>query len=461
MSNWNGKRVLIIGAARQGLALARFLAEEGARITINDKQSIDALRPAMEQLDGLKVQWTGGGHPISLLNDCDLVCLSGGVPLSLPLIREATSRNIPLTNDTQIFMEVVPCPVIGITGSAGKTTTTTLVGRMAAHNKKPSQQTWVGGNIGNPLIASVRDMKSDDLAIMEISSFQLEQMTISPTIAAVLNITPNHLDRHGTMETYTAAKARILDYQNSDDIAILNRQDTGSWNLRTHAKGKLVTFGEMKSTSDEPGTFLQDEMVIYTEGGQVETLLPVSDIQLRGRHNVRNVLAACTIAKAAGLPAEAIRKGVQGFGGVAHRLEFVREYRGSRWYNDSIATAPERSMAAIHSFSEPLILLAGGRDKNLPWEDFAKLANDRVDHLILFGEAAGKIENEVNAKRTSSSILKDIHLCGTLKEAVLHAAGIVKAGYVVLLSPGGTSFDAYKDFEERGEEFRKWVLQLS
>ncbi len=461
MSNWSGKRVLIIGAARQGLALARFLAVEGAHITINDKQPIDALRPAMEELDGLKVQWMGGGHPVSLLNDCDLVCLSGGVPLSLSIIQEAVQRNIPLTNDTQIFMEVVPCPVIGITGSAGKTTTTTLVGRMAAQSNKPAQRTWVGGNIGNPLIASVRDMKSEDLAIMEISSFQLEQMTISPAIAAVLNITPNHLDRHGTMETYTAAKARILEYQSSADTAILNRQDTGSWNLRSRVKGKLLTFGESLSTSDEAGTFIENDQVMYIENSKKENLLPVSEIQLRGRHNVRNVLAACAIAKAAGLPAEAIQKGVQGFGGVAHRLEFVREYRGSRWYNDSIATAPERTMAAIHSFKEPLILLAGGRDKNLPWEDFARLANERVDFLVLFGESAGKIENIVKAHQNSSSSLKDIHLCGTLKEAVLHAAGIVKPGYVVLLSPGGTSFDAYKDFEERGEEFRKWVLQLS
>jgi UDP-N-acetylmuramoylalanine--D-glutamate ligase len=461
MSNWSGKHVLIIGAARQGLALARFLAKEGAQITINDKQSVDTLKSAIEQLDGLKVRWVGGGHPISLLNECHLVCLSGGVPLDLPIIQEAVRREIPLSNDTQVFMEEVPCPVIGITGSAGKTTTTTLLGRMADAAMHSPKKAWVGGNIGNPLITSVNQMKTGDLAIMEISSFQLEQMTISPAIAAVLNITPNHLDRHGTMETYIAAKARILDYQKSDDIANLNRQDTGSWNLRPHVKGKLVTFGEAPSTTGEPGTRLVKDMIVYADGGTIEPLLPVSDIQLRGRHNVRNVLAACAIARAAGFSTEAIQQGIQGFGGVAHRLEFVREYRGTRWYNDSIATAPERTMAAIPSFQEPLILLAGGRDKNLPWEDFARLANQRVNHHILFGEAAEKIEAEVIKQQDSASKLKDIHLCGTLKEAVLHAAGIIKPGDVVLLSPGGTSFDAYKDFEERGEEFRKWVQQLS
>jgi len=453
--------VLVIGAARQGLALARFLAEQGAKVVINDQQSEEKLKSAMESMQDKKVRWVVGSHPLELLNDCDLVCLSGGVPLTLPIVQEAGRRNIPLSNDTQVFMELVPAPVIGITGSAGKTTTTTLVGRMAAAAAQLPQKSWVGGNIGNPLINSIHEMGANDVVVMEISSFQLEQMTISPLIAAVLNITPNHLDRHGTMEAYSAAKARILDFQSKQSIAILNRQDSGSWNLIPHVKGRLMSFGEMLTTTREPGTFIQDKMIVYGEGSVVEPILPLSDIQLRGRHNIRNVLAACAIAKAAGFSIPAIKQGVQGFGGVPHRLEFVRDLHGARWYNDSIATAPERTMAAIHSFEEPLVLLAGGRDKNLPWEDFARLAHHRVDHIILFGEAASKIELALKNPGIDAGRLQTIDKCGSLQEAVQHASAIAEPGDVVLLSPGGTSYDAFKDFEERGEEYRKWVQQLS
>jgi UDP-N-acetylmuramoylalanine--D-glutamate ligase len=461
MTNWSGKRVLVLGAARQGLALARFLAQEGAHVVINDQQSEDRLATARNSLTDVKVQWVLGSHPLTLLNNCDLVCLSGGVPLTLPIVQEALKRKLPLSNDTQVFMELVPCRVIGITGSAGKTTTTTLLGRMSAAAVQPPAKSWVGGNIGNPLISSVREIKPGDTVVMEISSFQLEQMTISPKIAAVLNITPNHLDRHGTMEAYIAAKARILDFQTRQDIAILNRQDSGSWNLLSHLKGRLVSFGELQSTTGEPGTFVRDGLIQFADGSGIEALVPLSEIELRGRHNLRNVLAACAIAKAAGFPASAIQKGIQGFGGVPHRLEFVRELRGVRWYNDSIATAPERTMAAIHSFEEPLVLLVGGRDKNLPWEDFARLAYRRVDHLILFGEAAEKIERTLKSYSSEGGRLETIHRCSSLSEAIQQAAEIASKGDVVLLSPGGTSYDAFKDFEERGEEYRKWVQQLS
>jgi UDP-N-acetylmuramoylalanine--D-glutamate ligase len=332
---------------------------------------------------------------------------------------------------------------------------------MAAAAVKSNRKSWVGGNIGNPLINSIREIGANDIVVMEISSFQLEQMTISPSIAAVLNITPNHLDRHGTMEAYSTAKARILDFQTRQGIAILNRQDSGSWNLLPHLKGSLVSFGEMQTTFGEPGTFIQDKMIVYGEGSEIEPILPISDIQLRGRHNIRNVLAACAIAKAANLSISAIKQGVQGFGGVPHRLEFVRELHGARWYNDSIATAPERTMAAIHSFEEPLVLLAGGRDKNLPWEDFARLAHHRVDHIVLFGEAASKIELALKNPGIDSGRLQTIDKCGTLQEAVQQASSIAEPGDVILLSPGGTSYDAFKDFEERGEEYRKWVQQLS
>src|SRR4030095_11064461 len=216
MKDWNGKRVLILGAARQGLALARWLSLHGAQVTLSDMRSEDELRVARESLAEYQIDWALGGHPLELLDATDVLCLSGGVPLTLPIVAEAVKRGIPLSNDSQIFMEVVPCKTNGITGSAGKTTTTTLVGKMAANAY--GSRAYTGGNIGDPLINYVDNMDAKDIAILELSSFQLEQMTISPNIAAILNVTPNHLDRHGTMEAYTAAKAHILEYQSQNDI---------------------------------------------------------------------------------------------------------------------------------------------------------------------------------------------------------------------------------------------------
>jgi len=470
---WEGQRVVILGAARQGTALARYLSRHGAQVVLNDRRSQEELAAAREALadqntkHGASIEWVCGGHPLELLDGADLLCVSGGVPLTLPIVTEAVARGIPLSNDSQIFLEVAPCPVIGITGSAGKTTTTSLVGAMAEAalrqdaEKLDFQRVWVGGNIGSPLISVVDEMQPADLAVMELSSFQLELMTKSPQIAAVLNVTPNHLDRHGTMQAYTAAKARILHFQETEDWAILNRDDTHAWRLTTAVKGKLASFGQ-EEPAFVPGTFVRSGEVIYKDQHQVVRLFPQDVIQLRGEHNLLNVLAACAIAITAGIPPDAIRLAVEQFSGVPHRLEFIREWGGAAWYNDSIATAPERTMAAVQSFDEPLILLVGGRDKDLPWEAFAALAHQRVERLIVFGEAAAKILPAVEAQRAPGATRKQmvIRRCANLKEAVAVAAQLVKPGAVVLLSPGGTSFDEFRDFEERGQCFRQLVMQL-
>ncbi len=472
MKNWNGTHTLILGAARQGIALARWLSRHGSHVTLSDSRSADELASARASLADTNVEWAVGGHPLELLNHTDVLCLSGGVPLTLPIVAEAIKRGIPLSNDTQIFMEVVPCKTIGITGSAGKTTTTTLVGEMANLDygrrtvdraNPPSTvhrpRSFVGGNIGDPLINYVDDMKADDLAILELSSFQLEQMTISPNISAILNITPNHLDRHGTMEAYTNAKARILDFQTPQDTAILGHDDKGAWSLRNKVKGKLLTFSLHDLDEGLSGAYLHDGLLNLRDGNAYLPLILREKIQLRGDHNVANVLAAFTIGHAAGFKLDDMLEAVEEFRGVPHRLELVRELHGVRWYNDSIATAPERSMAAIHAFDEPIVLLLGGRDKNLPWEDIASLIHQRVDHVVVFGEAAELIQKAVSTVGGARSV--DLHRVNDLKEAVLKAAEIASAGDVVLLSPGGTSYDAFKDFAERGEFFRKWVLELS
>jgi UDP-N-acetylmuramoylalanine--D-glutamate ligase len=477
MSGWKGKSIVVIGAARQGTALARYLARKGARVTLTDRRPAGELLEVQKALADEAVEWVLGGHPYHLLDSADLLCLSGGVPLNNPLVVEAVRRGIPLSNDSQIFLEEAPCKVIGITGSAGKTTVTTLLGRMASvaldSRNGPGLtggemisggRAWVGGNIGKPLIASIGEMRAGDLAIMELSSFQLEIMTRSPQVAALLNITPNHLDRHGNMETYISAKARILDFQSRKDFAVLGRDDPGAWSLAGRVKGRLLSFGTGQLPAGQEGTFLgpdrQKVLLRCNTSGKYQEieLLSRQEITLRGEHNLLNVLAACAIAAAAGLPAQACREGATGFSGVSHRLEFVRSWGGADWYNDSIATAPERAMAAIRSFDEPLVLLAGGRDKDLPWFDFADLARERVDHLILFGEAAGKIYQAVRPGPHTADL--EIIRCTNLAEAVQAASKVVSPGDVVLLSPGGTSFDEFRDFEERGEAFRKWVMEL-
>jgi UDP-N-acetylmuramoylalanine--D-glutamate ligase len=457
MTDWNGRRILILGAARQGMALARWLARHGARVTLSDSRPLDELASARAALADLNIEWAAGGHPLELLDHTDVLCLSGGVPLTLPMVQEAVRRGIPLSNDTQIFMEVAPCKTLGITGSAGKTTTTTLVGDMA--RIAMGERAHVGGNIGNPLINHVDDMHADDLAILEMSSFQLDQVSISPDISAVLNITPNHLDRHGTMDAYTAAKARILDFQKNESIAILCRDDRGSWGLRDRVKGKLYAFSLRELDEGLNGAYLHDGKLTLRDGKVNLSLMSRKQIHLRGDHNVGNVLAALTIGHAAGFKAKDMLKAVHDFRGVPHRLELIRELHGVRWYNDSMASAPERSMAAIHAFDEPIVLMLGGRDKNLPWNELAELIHRRVDHVVVFGEAANLIEKAVATAGSGRGV--DLRRAKDLKEAVVRAAEAAEAGDVVLLSPGGTSFDEFRDFAERGEVFRKWVQELS
>ena len=462
MTDWTGKRVLILGAARQGQALARWLARHNARVTLSDKRSEADLEPARQALIGLPIEWVPGDHPLELLDRTDVLCLSGGIPLTLPIVVKAQKRGIPLSNDTQIFMEAAPCKTVGITGSAGKTTTTALLGKMAetSYTEKPGRA-WVGGNIGDPLLNYVDEMQPDDLAILEISSFQLDQMSISPNIATILNITPNHLDRHGTMEAYTAAKARILEFQGNDDIAILGRDDPGAWKLRDTVKGRLLSFGLSNLPVDQSGTYVSDGLYNLRDGNAY-ILLPIQNaIHLRGDHNRLNILAAITIGHAAGLSLDAMLEAIENFHGVPHRLELVRELHGVKWYNDSIATAPERTMAAIRSFDEPIVLLLGGKDKDLPWEDLADLVHENVDHVVVFGQAAEKILGALGRLEPGQKRPYSIQRCGSLQEAVHQAAEVAETGDIVLLSPGGTSFDEFNDFAERGEWFRKWVQELS
>ncbi len=460
MTNWTNKNILILGAARQGLALARYLVKHGAKVTINDKKMPNELQEEQDSLKDIDIEWMLGAHFSSLLKGKDLVCVSGGIPLDLPLIKDAVRRKIPLSNDTQIFLEACPCRTIGITGSAGKTTTTTIVGRMAKEAyKKTNNKVWVGGNIGDPLINYVDEIHEDDLAILEISSFQLEQMTRSTDIAVMLNVTPNHLDRHKTMKNYFNAKARLFKYQKLTDLAIIGRDDEGAQSMKTLTQAKVLTFGSKPLVAGESGTYPLEDYIYFRDKRMDVPLIPAAAIHLRGDHNTLNVLAAALIGFVEGFSPEVMNNALKDFYGVEHRLERVRELNGATWYNDSIATAPERSMAAVRAFEEPIVLMLGGRDKKLPWGKLGELIRQRVDHVVLFGEADSKIAKAIGGSRAGYRPYTISHCVG-LDDAVKAAEKVAEAGDVILLSPGGTSFDEFKDFAERGERFRELVSKL-
>jgi UDP-N-acetylmuramoylalanine--D-glutamate ligase len=498
-SYW-GLRVTVLGMARQGMAAARFFLAAGANVTVSDLRLADQLTAARQELEryadelgashkgnnGSSTQ-TGslhmvlGDHPMSLLDKTDLLCLSGGVSPAIPIVERARERGIPLTNDADLTLLHCPVPIIGATGSAGKTTTITLTGLIL---EESGFTVHLGGNIGTPLLDRLDAITPGDKVVMELSSFQTELMSRSPAIAAVLNITPNHLDRHPSMSHYAAAKANILRFQASGDTCILNADDdyTGAW-LRSgkcqisEGAGQSAVYFPLQAArlgfslegEVRAGAYLHGDRLIWRRPGLVDLVVcKTRDVRLRGRHNLANILASCCLAGAAGADLAAMTRVATSFGGVEHRLELVRQHGGVLWVNDSIATAPERTVAALRSFDQPIVLLAGGRDKHLPWDEFAAVAHEtcadgtrRVRHIVLFGEAAeligtalARYEHDTGAQPVPTTP------CEELSTAVTAAAQVAESGDVVLLAPGGTSFDAYEDFASRGRHFRALVEAL-
>ncbi|MCL4246848.1 MAG: UDP-N-acetylmuramoyl-L-alanine--D-glutamate ligase [Anaerolineae bacterium] len=454
----HNQRVAILGFARQGKALARWLPTVGAHVRVSDDKSASQLNLNPDEYPG--VEFMLGGQPENFLDGVEVLCVSGGVPLELPSVQDAVRRRIRITNDAQLFLERCPAPVLGITGSAGKTTTTTLTGEIV---KRAGFATWVGGNIGDVLLDVLPQIQPDHRVVMELSSFQLELMTVSPTVGAILNVTPNHLDRHGTMEAYIEAKAHIITHQRAGDTAVLGRDDFNSRELEQRAPGRVVWFSGSEIVSD--GAFLIGSRLALagaaSPDGEVHIFAERDDLQLRGAHNILNVLAACAISGVAGCPPDAMRAAIRDFRGVAHRLEVVRVLDGVTYINDSIATAPERVVAALRSFDEPLILLLGGKDKDLPWDEVMALALTKARHIIAFGKPGAKAVAEIVERYAADMGAPDaVTRAEDLTAALAQARTLSQTGDVVLLSPGGTSFDAYPDFAARGEDFRRIVNEL-
>lgn len=452
-----GKRVLVVGLAREGVTLARFLCEQGAEVTATDTAGGDTLRARLASLDGSPVRTAVGGDHLELLTGTDAVFMSPGVPESNPMFTEAVRRNLPIESMTTLFFERCPGPIVGITGSSGKTTTTGLIGHMArAHGMDVA----VGGNIGDPMIELLPDIGPDTTVILELSSFQLSLLRRSPRIAVVTNISPNHLDRHGTMEAYIDAKRHIVSHQGPDDYAVLNSGDRERDTFAHATSARLKWFG----SRSEEGARVTAGMVSLASGDAETSVLPVDEIPLLGKHNVENVLAAVAAAAVVGVQPEEMASAIRSFRPAAHRLETVGRVRGVSFVDDSIATTPARAQVALEAIGSAILLIAGGRDKRLPWDEFARTVAQRVRVLLLIGEAAAQIEQAVlEAMESSTGALDEnnIKRCSSLPEAVDVASRLAVAGETVLLAPACTSYDMFSNFEERGREFARAVEGLN
>ncbi|HHV94738.1 MAG TPA: UDP-N-acetylmuramoyl-L-alanine--D-glutamate ligase [Firmicutes bacterium] len=456
---WRDRKVAVIGLGVSNIPLIRYLVGEGARITVCDRQKPVELESRLAQIAGLPVSYKLGEGYLDDLADFDAVLLSPGVPKDLPQLRSLRERGIRFSSEMEVFFELCPAPIVGITGSSGKTTTTTLVGEIL--KAQGTRRVFVGGNIGNSLLEDVPGMSPDDLVVLELSSFQLESLPYSPNYALVTNITPNHLDVHKTMEAYIEAKRRILTFQQPGDCAVLNYDNDITRLLASQCPGRVYYFSRL--TEPQRGAFLRGgEIILRDVGfaeGREEILCPISAVRLLGVHNWENVLAAVTMAALCGAQPEAMVKVIATFTGVPHRLELVAEINGVKYYNDSIATSPARAIAGINALREPLVLIAGGYDKQLSFDQLAETIVERVKAVVLVGATADKLEKAIRSKQRQPD---QPVICRSedFDQAVLTAAKLAVPGDVVLLSPACASYDMFRNFEERGERFRKIVREL-
>ncbi len=484
--SYDGARVTVVGLGREGLAVTRVLAAEGARVTVSDRRGRAALAAELAQLaavPGIRYALGDGGTAEDidrLLAGCDLLALSPGVDRRLPLVREALRRGIALSSETALFFSRCPAPIIGVTGSAGKTTTTTLIGAMLRRGPRP---VFVGGNIGQPLLERLGEIPPDAWVVLELSSFQLEGLQQSPAVAVVTNLTPNHLNRHGTMEAYVEAKASIVARQTARDLVALNHDDARCVALASRTAARVLYFSLTSAVSD--GAFLDTRgsngaWLTLARDGSSTRLCRDDELSVPGRHNVANALAAAAVAGACALTPADIHTTITEFRGVQHRLQPVGTHRGVTYYDDSIATAPERTLAALAAIKGTPVLILGGRDKHLPWDELARVAAQRCRAVVLIGEAADDIRRHLEHALTEAATARDAHgiatesgrsewmlqdgaivAAGDMADAVRRAAALARPGDNALLSPGCTSYDMYRDFAARGDAFTRAVGGLS
>jgi UDP-N-acetylmuramoylalanine--D-glutamate ligase len=453
------KRVLVVGLGKSGLSAAMFLRGLGARVTVSDTRSAAALAKEIPSLLDAGIMVEAGGHGLLTFRRQDLIVVSPGVPLDTPEIKQVISFGLPVIGELELASRFLKGGIIAVTGSNGKTTTTSLIGKIFAEAGMP---TLIGGNIGLPVIELIAESTPETVNVLEVSSFQLETTDeFHPRIAVILNITPDHLDRHGSFESYVAAKEKIFARQTATDALVLNADDRNAQMCAAHAQTNasgsrgpnIYWFSATRVVRQ--GAFVRNGVVCWMEreGGSAEPILPLAEISLKGAHNVENVLAAVSAARLATVPAESIRATVAAFHAVEHRLEFVRTARGVDFYNDSKATNVDAAIKAVQSFPGNIHLILGGKDKD---SDYTQLEADlraRVKAVYTIGSASEKIERHLHG------MVKMVP-AGTLDVAVTKAAEAATAGDVVLLAPACSSFDQFENYEHRGRAFREFVMAL-
>jgi UDP-N-acetylmuramoylalanine--D-glutamate ligase len=452
MMDLKNKRVLVVGLGRSGLSAAMFLRGQGARVTVSDARSAVALAKEIPALLEAGIMVESGGHGLLTFRRQDLIVVSPGVPMDTPEVKQVVAFGLPVIGELELASRYLQGRVVAITGSNGKTTTTTLVGKIFSDAGVP---TLVGGNIGLPVIDLVAKSTAETVSVLEVSSFQLETVEeFHPWIAVVLNITPDHLDRHGSFESYAAAKARITERQTTEDFLVLNAEDKAAQMVALKTKAQIFWFSGRRPIKQ--GAFVHGESILFVprEGAKAEPVMPVNDIHLKGSHNVENVLAAVCAARLAKIPAESIRASVAGFAAVEHRLELVKVVNGVEFYNDSKATNVDAAMKAVASFAGGIHLILGGKDKDSDYGLMSAMLKERVKIVYTIGSAAEKIERQLHG------VVKIVP-AETLPVAVAKAAKAATTGDVVLLSPACSSFDQFENYEQRGRVFRQLVNELN
>jgi len=443
------KRVLVVGLGKSGVASALFLKARGARVTVSDTKSPDQLRDEIPILLDHGITVETGGHGERTFRGQDLIVVSPGVPVDAPPLVQARTAGEPVIGEIELAAQNLTGPIVAITGSNGKTTTTTLAGEILAAGGLPVA---VGGNIGTPAISLVEGASRETVIVLEVSSFQLETIqTFRPKLAVILNITPDHLDRHRTFRTYVDAKARIFENQQPDDFAVLNEDDPTCRTLRDRTRAEVFWFSRKQEVQN--GAWVRDGKILFRDGsGQSEVML-VSEIPLKGAHNVENVLAGVCAGALMGCEPAKIRKAIQEFKAVEHRLEYVATIKGVEYFNDSKATNVDATIKALESFPKNIHLILGGKDKGSDYTVLNDLLRERVKRVYTIGAAAEKIESQIKGAA-------EIVHAETLDNAIRRAAAVAQSGDVVLLAPACASFDQFQSYNHRGRVFKEVVHSL-
>lgn len=448
---YGDKQILVLGAGESGVGAARVLGKLGAKVVLNDYKKVEFDVHTLNSLEALGVTIITGRQDNSLLDGVDRIIISPGIALSIPIVQEALARHIEVVSEVELAYDICPSPILGVTGTNGKTTTTTLLTEVMRSTNLPIK---VGGNIGDSLSEVAYSMPRNGYLIAELSSYQLETIAhFRPLGAIMLNITPDHLARHKTMENYTAAKERIFMNQNERDFMVLNDDDAVVAAMASRVNSRILHISQHHKV--ENGAYFEGDVCYAIKDGIAEPIIDTAHIHIKGSHNIENILAVIALTYALGVKVEQIRTVISGFQGVEHRLEKVETINGITFYNDSKATNTDSAVKALEAFDQPIVLLAGGHDKMTPLDDFMKLVKTKTKDVIFMGEAADRFET---AARDMG--ITRIHRANSMREAVELGNSLAEAGDIVLLSPACASFDWYHCMEERGEDFKNCVHAL-